>query len=59
MDKLSALNYLTLHFALLLLLMLNYSKTVAYQNDSHNVAKRLDVDTCAGKYDQVSDKLLN
>ena len=43
----SALNHLPLQFVLLLLLLNNY-ETVAYHDDTHNVAKRLDVDVCAG-----------
>jgi hypothetical protein len=43
----SALNHLPLQFVLLLLLFNNY-ETVAYHDDTHSVAKRLDVDVCAG-----------
>lgn len=45
----SALNHLALQFALLLLLLLNNYETVAYHDDMHSVAKRLDVDVCAGR----------
>lgn len=44
----SALNHLPLQFVLLLLLLLNNYETVAYHDDTHSVAKRLDVDVCAG-----------
>lgn len=45
----SAFNHLPLQFVLLLLLLNNY-ETVAYHDDTHNVAKRLNVDVCAGLY---------
>lgn len=43
----SALKGLAMQIALSLLLLNNY-ETVAYHDDTHNVAKRLDVDVCTG-----------
>jgi hypothetical protein len=44
-----AFNHMLLHFyVVLLLLLLNNYVTFAYHDDTHNLAKRLDVDACTG-----------
>ncbi|CRL02853.1 CLUMA_CG015859, isoform A [Clunio marinus] len=55
--NISSLNHLLLQFALLLLLLNNY-ETVAYHDDMHNVAKRLDVDICTERFDIHSSTII-
>ncbi|KAL7039852.1 hypothetical protein ACKWTF_000147 [Chironomus riparius] len=48
----NSFNHTFLHFyhTLLMLLLLNHYVTIAYHDDTHNVAKRLDVDVCAENF---------
>lgn len=44
-----AFNHMLLHYVLIiLLLLLNNYATLAYHDNMHNVAKRLDDDVCTG-----------
>jgi hypothetical protein len=48
-----AFNHMLLHYYVLiplLLLLLNSYVSLAYHDDTHNVAKRLDVDVCTGEH---------
>ena len=41
-----------------MLLLLNHYVTIAYHDDTHNVAKRLDVDVCAGMNNLINYQIL-
>lgn len=39
--------------SVLILLLLTYYQTIAYRDDTHNVAKRLDSEVCSGKHSMI------